>query len=211
MRWYVSRNSESSGPHEEATVADWARANQLQGAMLRDEAASAWVPVDQTPFASLVPKTVPAAPAAPTVSSGTIVGFAILGTLFSVYFLMTCGESSKSHTTPIETTSSPPAAATATAKAGPDAIQAWVMSKEFVKRNLKSPGSADFGGVFSGDYQDPKERCSKAADGAWKCAGWVDSQNSFGAKLRANFTVTVKPDADGDSWTLVEGPTLAER
>src|SRR4051812_24443887 len=51
MRWYVSRNGESSGPHEESLVRQWALAGELgPDAVLRDEAASAWVPLAQTPF-----------------------------------------------------------------------------------------------------------------------------------------------------------------
>jgi hypothetical protein len=53
MRWYVSRNGETTGPHEEAVVRDWAAAGQIgPEAFLRDEAASAWVPLAQTPFGS---------------------------------------------------------------------------------------------------------------------------------------------------------------
>jgi len=105
MRWYVSKNGESSGPHEEATVAEWARANQLKGAMLRDEAASAWVPLAQTPFSALqpqgaVPKTGAAAPAhPPNVTLVEAIVVIALG-VFAVYAYATCGSSSKSNAPP---------------------------------------------------------------------------------------------------------------
>jgi len=47
MRWYVSRNGETSGPTEEAQVVGLARSGGLNGAMLRDEASPHWIPVEQ--------------------------------------------------------------------------------------------------------------------------------------------------------------------
>lgn|GEM_PF-2712884 len=101
MRWYVSKNGESSGPHAETTVAEWARANQLSGAMLRDEAASAWVPLAQTPFFALQPQA--AAPNAGTVvpthpPNVTLVQAIVVIALgfFAIYAYATCGGSSKS-------------------------------------------------------------------------------------------------------------------
>jgi len=56
MRWYVSRNGESSGPVEEAQVAEWVRGGMVD-AMLRDEAGGNWMRVGQSPFAQLLPAT----------------------------------------------------------------------------------------------------------------------------------------------------------
>lgn len=45
MRWYVSRDGQTSGPVEGEQVAAWARAGQLgPGTYVRDEAGSALVP-----------------------------------------------------------------------------------------------------------------------------------------------------------------------
>ena len=68
----------------------------------------------------------------------------------------------------------------------PDKIEAWVMTQQFVKDNLKSPSSADFGGVF-GDYQDPYQIVTDLGEGKFRVQAWVDAQNSFGAKIRNRF------------------------
>lgn len=53
MRWYVSSNGETIGPIEDAQVVEWARVAG-KGAMLRDEASSQWIPVEQSPFAGFL-------------------------------------------------------------------------------------------------------------------------------------------------------------
>jgi len=90
-----------------------------------------------------------------------------------------------------------------------DAVGAWVYAQVFVKRTLKSPGSADFGGVFS-EYQNPNNRCAQLGDKSWRCTGWVDAQNAFGAKLRADWAMTLRM-RPGGGWAAVDGPTLTER
>ena len=60
------------------------------------------------------------------------------------------------------------------------------MTQQFVKDNLKSPSSADFGGVF-GDYQDPYQIVTDLGEGKFRVQAWVDAQNSFGAKIRNRF------------------------
>lgn len=35
-------------------------------------------------------------------------------------------------------------------------IEAWVAAESIVKNHLRSPGTANFGGLFSGDFQDPR-------------------------------------------------------
>jgi hypothetical protein len=54
--------------------------------------------------------------------------------------------------------------------------------KKAVLHRLKAPGSADFQGMLD-DVPDP----TKQADGSYLWRSWVDSQNSFGAKLRTRF------------------------
>ena len=73
---------------------------------------------------------------------------------------------------------------------GPDPndgkFSAWVMAKNFVKERLKSPSTADFGGVFS-DYQDPVSVVTDLGGGKYVVRAWVDSQNGFGATIRTRF------------------------
>ena len=147
--------------------------------------------------------------AAPSLSPGAKFGFVIVGSLFVTYFFVTHDE--KSPRAPLATPSDPVVEPTPVAAVTADATVAWVMSKQFVKQQLKSPGSADFGSPFSGDFQQPAERCKVLEDGAWKCSGWVDAQNELSAKIRADFVVTIKPTPDGSSWRAIEGPTLSQR
>jgi hypothetical protein len=56
-RWYVSCNGEVVGPVESAELVEWVRTRTgLSGSALyvRDEAASAWAPLEQSPFASML-------------------------------------------------------------------------------------------------------------------------------------------------------------
>jgi hypothetical protein len=109
---------------------------------------------------------------------------------------------------PQPTESNPPAAPVVKPEPEkPDEIEAWTFSKEFVKRRLSSPGSADFGGVFK-DYQDPKVLVKDLGNGTFRAHGWVDSQNGFGALIRTNWWVTVKSEAE--KWIAVKGPFLGD-
>jgi hypothetical protein len=91
-----------------------------------------------------------------------------------------------------------PTAPPAAANTAPDKITAWTMAEEFVKKNLKSPSTADFGSVF-GDYQDPNNGTQDLGGGRFYCHGWVDAENSFGAKLRTNWECTIK-FVGNDNW-----------
>jgi hypothetical protein len=50
MRWYVSKNGETTGPVEEAQIVEWVKAG-LRDAMVRDEAGGQWTALTQSPFA----------------------------------------------------------------------------------------------------------------------------------------------------------------
>jgi hypothetical protein len=65
--------------------------------------------------------------------------------------------------------------------AAPDAIGAWVDCKSFVERGLKSPASAVF------PLSNAPGVTITQADGRWFVVGFVDAENSFGAKLRQEF------------------------
>lgn len=77
---------------------------------------------------------------------------------------------------------------------------AAVMCEQFVKKNLKSPGSADFPGVTDTEYAKTT-RLSTAKPWKYKVAGVVDSDNSFGASVRSDYVCTVSTK-DNDTWTL---------
>jgi len=102
-----------------------------------------------------------------------------------------------------------PAGSPSKAAQGPehDSVTAWVNCQEFVKRRLKAPASADFGGVLSGDWQDPDTHAVHKGGGVYECNGWVDAQNSFGAQIRNQFSLIVK-HVGGDRWELVDGPVI---
>jgi hypothetical protein len=105
-------------------------------------------------------------------------------------------------------TSSAPPKPTSTA---PTKIDAWVMAQQFVERELKSPGSAEWGSVLDGTFQRPDEHVVANPDGTFSVQGWVDAQNSFGAKMRANWTIKLKKLPGEDRWQALEGPTLTQR
>lgn len=86
------------------------------------------------------------------------------------------------------------------ASSEPDKVSAWIMAQSFVKDRLKAPGTASFGSVF-GDYQSPDDCVVELGDGRFRCTGWVDSENSFGAKIRTRFSCIVKY-VGNDKWQL---------
>jgi len=55
MRWYVSRNGETAGPTEGALLVELAREGKLHvGSFIRDEAGGNWMPIESSPFVTLV-------------------------------------------------------------------------------------------------------------------------------------------------------------
>lgn len=70
---------------------------------------------------------------------------------------------------------------------------AFVYGKEYVKLNLKAPSTAKFGSYGNSNVQH-YTGCK------FVVTGYVDSQNSFGAMLRSNYSVTLIPTGLG--WTL---------
>jgi hypothetical protein len=72
----------------------------------------------------------------------------------------------------------------------PDAFSAWFECKSFVEKRLKAPSTADFA---SFDRQTVESR----SDGHFVVSSYVDSQNSFGAKIRTDYACEVHFKDDG--------------
>lgn len=68
----------------------------------------------------------------------------------------------------------------------------WALAKDVVKQNLKSPSSAKF--PFS--YVSEGVSITKSGN-TYTVQAWVDAENSFGANLRSNFTVTMEKRGSG--------------
>lgn len=68
----------------------------------------------------------------------------------------------------------------------------WALAKDVVKSNLKSPSSAKF--PFS--YGSDGVTITKSGN-TYTVKAWVDADNSFGANIRSNFTVTMEKSGSG--------------
>ena len=78
-------------------------------------------------------------------------------------------------------------------------VSAFVMSQTFVKQRLKAPSTADFPYISSDGVQTQyKGNCTH------QVLAYVDSQNSFGAKIRTKYYVKLKNEKGTDSWKLLE-------
>jgi hypothetical protein len=77
-----------------------------------------------------------------------------------------------------------------------DPTMAFVMSQNFVKKNLKSPSTADFPYINNDGV-----RVSKISDCNYQVIGYVDSQNGFGAMVRSSYSVNMESTTDGKKWT----------
>ena len=74
----------------------------------------------------------------------------------------------------------------------PDKIEAYVMSQEFVKERLKAPATADF------PWYD-ENFVKELGDNKFEVNAYVDAENSFGAKVRTNYSCVLKYVGD-DKW-----------
>lgn len=74
------------------------------------------------------------------------------------------------------------------------------MAQQFVKDRLKSPGSADFGGVFS-DYQSAEDVVTDLGSNRFRVRAWVDAQNAFGGTIRTHFVCELKFEGE-NRWSL---------
>lgn len=72
-------------------------------------------------------------------------------------------------------------------------VNARVMMWQFVKRNLKDPGSADFGLC----------KMDKKSNGNWSTNCHVDAKNGFGGNERLYFYCELKY-MEKDTWKLIK-------
>jgi hypothetical protein len=73
-----------------------------------------------------------------------------------------------------------------------DAGYAWVVSNNFVKRELKSPSSAEF--------PSKPDSYTFLGDCRHSIVGTVESQNAFGTMTRATFSVTMEYQRSINKW-----------
>ncbi len=80
----------------------------------------------------------------------------------------------------------------------PDEMDAWTIATQFVKKQLKSPSTAEF------PWYD-KSFVKDLGDCTFEVNGHVDGQNAFGATIRNNFNVTVKNPSckSSETWQLI--------
>ncbi len=73
---------------------------------------------------------------------------------------------------------------------GGGASMAQIMAQNFVKRDLKAPRSASFS----------RSNVESGKDCTFRVTGAVDAQNSFGAMLRTNYSITLQYNAKTKKW-----------
>lgn len=76
-----------------------------------------------------------------------------------------------------------------------DEVAAWAMSREFVKDRLKAPSVAQFASYTQSSV-------SEYPTGNFTVKSYVDSQNSFGAMLRSDYTCKLRYEGN-DQWLLL--------
>ena len=78
-----------------------------------------------------------------------------------------------------------------------DCTDAQSVARQFVKRQLKAPSTADF------PYDDYEYECVEKTNNRWVVKSYVDAENSFGAKLRQKWWVEMKYKKSTDKWELL--------
>jgi hypothetical protein len=78
-----------------------------------------------------------------------------------------------------------------------DEIAAYTMSQTFVKRELQSPGTAEFPSLL---WEKRDVRVTyDTSTGLYTVRAWVDAENAFGAKIRTNHIAVVQ-QTGADTW-----------
>lgn len=72
--------------------------------------------------------------------------------------------------------------------------EAYVMSQEFIQKQLKAPSTAKFPSYYEIEVTQ--------TDNRYKVEAYVDSENIFGATLRTNYCMILERK-DNESWTKI--------
>lgn len=78
---------------------------------------------------------------------------------------------------------------------GEDQSGAYWITKEFVKKRLKAPSTAEFADFSASTVVHQ-------GDGIYSVRSYVDSENSFGAKIRIKFSAKVQ-EKENEKWELL--------
>ena len=89
-------------------------------------------------------------------------------------------------------------------------VAAWGIAQGIVEKGLRAPSTASYGGLFSGDFQDPNTTVSALWNNEYRVVGWVDSHNAFGAMVRTEFYLRLKDNGDGN-WSVIGEPVIRSR
>lgn len=76
-----------------------------------------------------------------------------------------------------------------------DAGMACIMAEKLIKRQLKSPTSAEF------DYGDCRDNATQSGN-IWTLRSYVDADNSFGAHIRTYYIAKLSNVPPSDTWRL---------
>lgn len=77
----------------------------------------------------------------------------------------------------------------------PSKVEVYAMSKEFVKKQLKSPSTAKFP-TYSDDF------VTDMGENKFLVASYVDAENSFGAKVRTRYSCILQYIEETGKWQL---------
>ena len=78
----------------------------------------------------------------------------------------------------------------------PDAMDAYIMAKQLIEKQLKAPATADFASFRN-------SRVTSQPGDEWTVESYVDSQNGFGALIRTRFTIKMMVNRDTKYWQAV--------
>ncbi|NFM25195.1 hypothetical protein FDB84_12300 [Clostridium sporogenes] len=76
-------------------------------------------------------------------------------------------------------------------------------AKEVVKKNLKAPSTAKFPWSF-GEYKIQESKSENKDMVVYTVSGYVDAENSYGAKLRNNFIVKLECTKDLSKYRVLD-------
>lgn len=130
-------------------------------------------------------KACPSCGAKPQKAVGTFGGLIVIGIAIFIFSKMFGGTGSTGASTPAKPVDY-----------CSDTTMAFVMSQSFVEKSLKAPSTADFPYITSDGVT-----VSKLPSCKFQVDAYVDSQNSFGAKIRTHYVAVLGPSADGKTWT----------